>query len=261
MDSRNVAHRTYDGMHQFEAITFDFWNTLAREPEGYMIGARIVRLTEVLRLTGHIPDRRAVTDAVTAARDKHISSWAVGEQFLAPEALDYALEVLKIEVDADLRDELVDVFSLADIAENEGLALRTAPGIGPVLEKLSSSGVKIGIICDVGLTPSPSLRAFLESEGLLHHFTGWSFSDEVGHYKPSKEIFTHALETLDVSDPAAVAHVGDLRRTDVAGAIDFGMSAVRYRGLNDDPEHAGPEADAVIDHHDQLDAALKSIAR
>src|SRR4029434_2234803 len=84
----------------------------------------------------------------------------------------------------------------------------------------------------VGLTPSPTLRDRLTGFGLLRWFDGWSFSDETGWFKPAPAAFLPALEALDVSDPTAAAHVGDNRRTDVAGALALGMTAVRYTGLD-----------------------------
>jgi FMN phosphatase YigB (HAD superfamily) len=55
-----------------------------------------------------------------------------------------------------------------------------------------------------------------------------------------------------------MAHIGDLRRTDVGGARAVGWTAVRYRGLNDDApgDDDHPDASVVIDHHDELIEAL-----
>ena len=91
---------------------------------------------------------------------------------------------------------------------------------------------------------SPAARfcaSFLDREGLLAYFSGWAFSDEVGHYKPAPQIFEAALAALD-AEPAAAMHVGDLRRTDIAGAAALGMRTVRYRALHDDPEIDGGES-------------------
>ena len=51
---------------------------------------------------------------------------------------------------------------------------------------------------------------------------------------------------LEIDDFATVVHVGDLRRTDVAGARAMGMETVRFRGVFDDPG-PGDEADYVMD--------------
>ena len=60
--------------------------------------------------------------------------------------------------------------------------------------------MRIGIICDVGLTPSRTLRRYLDGHGLLEFFDHWSFSDEVGTFKPDPAIFRHALAGLGVDD-------------------------------------------------------------
>ena len=56
--------------------------------------------------------------------------------------------------------------------------------------------------------------------------------------------------------PGRVAHVGDIRRTDVAGAKAMGMVAVRYTGVSDDATQTEPEGDIVITRHADLPAAL-----
>jgi putative hydrolase of the HAD superfamily len=127
---------------------------------------------------------------------------------------------------------------------------------GAALEALTARGLRLGIICDVGFTGGELLRGLLEREGLLGHFSGWAFSDEVGPYKPSPQIFEAALAALD-AEPSAAMHVGDLRRTDVAGAAALGIKTARYRALHDDPgDAAGVEADFVIDSHLELVALV-----
>ena len=54
---------------------------------------------------------------------------------------------------------------------------------------------------------------------------------------------------------AEAVHVGDLKFTDVAGARSAGMRVVRFTGCADDLED-GPEADAVISSHAELEGAL-----
>ena len=130
------------------------------------------------------------------------------------------------------------------------------------LVALKERGLRLGIICDVGLTPSNVLRDYLAAHGVLDLFDHWSFSDEVGCYKPARAIFDHAMAGLGGIDPGRAAHVGDLRRTDIAGARAMGMTAVRYRGANDDPAGTGPEGETlpeghhVIDDHTELLAVL-----
>ena len=112
----------------------------------------------------------------------------------------------------------------------------------------------------MGLAPSTTLRRFLQGHGLLGYFDHWSFSDEVGTFKPDPVIFDHALDGLGGIDPSDAAHVGDLRRTDIAGAQGRGIFAVRYTGIYDDPGSPDDGTDAVegdtviADHALLLDA-------
>ncbi|MEA2477194.1 MAG: putative hydrolase of the superfamily, partial [Actinomycetota bacterium] len=73
---------------------------------------------------------------------------------------------------------------------------------------------------------------------------------EVGVPKPGNEIFAKALAGLGVRPPEAI-HVGDLKRTDIAGAHDIGMHAARFRGVHDDRSDFA-EAEICLDSHDQL---------
>lgn len=59
-----------------------------------------------------------------------------------------------------------------------------------------------------------------------------------------------------------VCDVGDLRRTDIAGASAIGMRTVRYRALHDDPAIDGAiEADFVLDSHRELPLLVDRIGR
>jgi putative hydrolase of the HAD superfamily len=95
----------------------------------------------------------------------------------------------------------------------------------------------------------------LDKHGVLASFDHWSFSDEVGCYKPDPRIFTHALDGLGVA-AERTAHVGDLRRTDVAGALAMGMTAVRYTGVFDDDSQPEPEGHHVVADHADLPRVL-----
>lgn len=160
---------------------------------------------------------------------------------------------LGYDVPSDVRDQLLATYDIPS-----DLDLRLTDGVDETLRELKDRGMRMGIICDVGMTPSIALRGFLERSGLLELFDHWSFSDEVGFYKPAREIFEHALAGLR-AEVAETAHVGDLKRTDVAGALAMGMTAIRYRGMFDDADSDGPEAHHVLDHHLKLPGLLQQI--
>jgi FMN phosphatase YigB (HAD superfamily) len=97
-----------------------------------------------------------------------------------------------------VRAALVEAFGRA----GEEAELHLAEGTEDCLRTLKGAGIKLGIICDVGFTSSTMLRDHLIRHGVLPLFDHWSFSDEVGAYKPAAAIFEHALDGLGI----VVAH-------------------------------------------------------
>ena len=231
------------------AITFDFWNTImfAVDPAGQW---RSDVWLELLAANGHVVERDAIGAAFQTAWKMHHRAWKQNVQHSGATFATAAVDALERDLAPALRTQLADAF----MHEGDGAQFMPCPGVAETLSGLVSRGVRIGIVCDVGITPSVGLRRLLEVHGLLHFFDGWSFSDEVGRYKPAPEIFEHALAYLD-STPAETAHIGDIRWTDIAGARAVGMTTVRYRGINDDLD-GDTEADHVIDHHDELLGSL-----
>ena len=236
-------------MATIRAVTFDYWNTIVRADADQ--GSYRVRAwrDEYLQI-GHDVDEETIRTAFRTVWDEHHSSWLRNEQYLVLRAGDAAVDLVARPVDA----------------RHEGEARRAVPhGRGggrlhPVRRRRPCSRGAAA----AGRRPGDHLRRRLHAlDGPAAHagrlrspgaLRGWSFSDDVGWYKPAREIFGHALGYLGVP-PDAVAHVGDLRRTDVAGARGMGMTAVRYRGANDD-DGPGPEGDHVLDDHAALMEAL-----
>lgn len=239
---------------RYDAVTFDYWNTIFRAPDVEATkGRRAEWVRAVLRRFELEVADVAVREAIDRVAHAAHENWVANRGYYAREAAAELLELLEIEAEAELLDAVITSFNGGD----EPPVVQPTPNIASTLRTLKDAGLRIGIVCDVGMTPSPLLRRNLEDHGLLDHFDHWSFSDEVGCFKPAPEIFEHALSGLGVDEPSRVAHVGDLRRTDVAGAQAMGITAVRYRGANDDPGQPGePEADHVIDDHADLPGLL-----
>lgn len=237
-----------------KAVTFDFWNTLLHADTAGFRDQRLTAWLGLLAGEGFELEGDVVRSAMHHAGGRFEASWKANQYYGASHAVDDMLAHLGLEVSSATHTEL-----LASIADPTHLPSLT-PNIGDALEGLRSRGVRIGIICDVGLTPSVTLRRFLSDHGLLGLFDHWAFSDEVGTFKPDPAIFHHALTGLGGVDPADAAHVGDLRRTDIAGAQGVGVFAVRYTGVYDDPGAVDEgthvvEGDAVVaDHADLLEA-------
>lgn len=236
-----------------EAITFDFWNTIARAPAGMMTEARR-RAVAAACAGGEVEVEEAfLLRSLEEVARSYERSWSSGEHFHPRTGAE--MLVRAIGVDGAVAEAVAEAFLTA----GRDAELELSPGIRPTLEDLAARGIRLGIVCDVGFTGGELLRGLLADAGLLDRFSGWAFSDEVGHYKPSPQIFEAALLPLRAS-PGAAMHVGDLRRTDIAGAAALGMRTARYRALHDDPGSAGEiEADFVLDSHLELPAVIDRI--
>lgn len=242
-----------------KVVTFDFWDTLIHRDSARSRDRRREAWVGVLGAEGIEVDPERLLAAMHHAAARFDAEWRENRYYGAAAAADDMLDQLGAKVGPGVRADLVAAIGDAD-PDPDDLPPPT-DHVAVALEGLRSRGIRIGIICDVGLTPSTTLRRYLELHGLLGYFDHWSFSDEVGTFKPDPAIFAHALEGLGGADPTDGAHVGDLRRTDVAGAQAVGMRAVRYRGAFDDPGHPDDgsdqvEGDVVIDDHADLVAAL-----
>jgi FMN phosphatase YigB (HAD superfamily) len=238
-----------------QAVTFDFWNTLMWEEPGSLREKRLEVWAGALRELGADVSPFQLESAHDAAHQTYVDSWIAGRQFRVEEAVELMLERLDGVRANDWREPLAEGFSEA----GRRAAVHPSDGVRTCLEALSDAGVRIGIVCDIGLTPSPVVRELLARHGLLRFFDGMSFSDEVGRYKPARAIFEHALAGLGVVEPGKAAHVGDRRRTDVEGAIAMGMTAVRYNGVYEDEAVRTPEAHFVTADLTEL-ASLLGVA-
>jgi putative hydrolase of the HAD superfamily len=234
-----------------EAVTFDYWNTLVVDDVAEVRDLRMAAWLGLLEGAGFAVERAALDAAHDSAWQAYLKAWKANEQFTAARTAEHCLDELGLTVPDDLRDRLVDEL----VRSAGGANLRLTEGVADVLRDVKAAGLRLGIVCDVGLTPSAALRGHLDRFGVLELFDAWSFSDEVGHYKPAAEIFAHAAAGLGHPGPTRTAHVGDLRRTDVAGARAAGWVSVRYAGVFDDHTDR-PDADHVIDHHSDLLAVL-----
>ena len=234
-------------MDNLDAVTFDYWNTLCYEDRGHLRGRRLDAWSGLLEEAGYATERDVLDKAFDRSWERFVARWTTGEHIAFAEAAEEIIEDLGYGVPPGVRTALIEAFGRAgDDAE-----LHLAPNVAATVRALKAAGLRLGIVCDVGMTPSTTLRKHLDRHGVLAAFDHWSFSDEVGCYKPDPAIFTHALSGLGVA-AERVAHVGDLRRTDVAGAIAMGMTAVRYTGVFDDDSQPEPEAHHVIGDHAEL---------
>ncbi|MGN6257998.1 MAG: HAD family hydrolase [Solirubrobacterales bacterium] len=226
------------------AVTFDFWNTIARVPSGAMTEARRRAVGAACAGVEFEVEPKLLAAALEEVGMRWERSWAEGVHLHPRDGGRMLVRTLGLE--EAVGEPVVEAF----LGAGREVDLELAPDIREALAALGERNVRLGIVCDVGFSGGALLRDLLDREGLLGHFSGWSFSDETGHYKPAPQAFEAALSSLGAR-PEAAMHVGDLRRTDVAGAAALGMRTVRYRGMHDDAE-SGVEADFVVDAHLEL---------
>ncbi len=226
-------------------VTFDCWNTLLYEADP-RIGQRrrVEALVRIARDAGAKADPRSAETALETAWIHHIGLWQRG---VATGAGDIAAWVLRqLAADAGAAPELTRAFAEASL----DVGILPLEGARSTLERLADDGVRRALVCDTGFSPARVVRRLLRRAGLLELLEVQVFSDEEGVPKPHRRMFEAALEPFGV-EPTDAVHVGDLRRTDIAGARELGMRTVRIRHRYDDPTDL-PEADAVADSHAHL---------
>lgn len=233
------------------AVTFDCWNTLLCEEDwGLAHRRRVEALAEAARKAGAAPNDAEIEEAFRLAWGRHMELWAEGVATGAGHVAGWAFEALGVATRQSALRALGHHF---EEASHSG-SVSALEGARETLLALDRLGIRMALICDTGLTPGRVVRRHLDRLGLLSPLSAQLFSDEVGVPKPDSRIFTAALDALGVAASDTV-HVGDLRRTDVAGARAMGMRSVRLRARYDDDTDL-PEADHVVDSHRELASLL-----
>jgi putative hydrolase of the HAD superfamily len=130
-----------------------------------------------------------------------------------------------------------------------------------VVQELSKK-YKLAIISDTGFSPGKVMSQMLDEIDFKKYFSAFSYSDETGVAKPHPKAFDTVLEYFDCL-PENALHIGDIERTDIEGAKNLGMYAIRYDGDPDSnlayPKTAATKADFVAtDWNEIIDFLDKS---
>lgn len=145
------------------------------------------------------------------------------------DALDYALEQFGIN-EPGLRDEIMALY----------LKLEPYPEAAAALEAVKARG-KLTAILSNG---SPAmLEAAVRHAGLEKLFNMVLSVEEVGIYKPSRRVYRHAMQKLQIQDAPSVCFVS-ANTWDAQGAAQFGFQVLRVNrfGLKDDRIPGRPAA-------------------
>ena len=228
-----------------EAITFDFWDTLAvddsDEAKRCALGlpskqeARINLFVQKVLANHPTVTARRAANAYQRANERFRRIWH--DEHHTPSVatrISYAYEELGLLPPPGRYARLMrEVDEL--IREIEVMEIRIPPDFTPgvhTIIPLLAEQYKLAIISDTIHTNGRGLRGLLAQQGLLQYFSQQLFSDEVGVSKPSTQIFRQAATLLDVP-PERIVHVGDRESNDVDGPLAIGMRTILYTGVVD----------------------------
>ncbi|MDH7516576.1 MAG: HAD family hydrolase [Bacteroidota bacterium] len=243
------------------AVTIDFWNTLVDvSNSGARRAYRHEALKRVFAAAGRTWDERAVDAALSRLSEEFDRVWFGERRTMdTSECLTHLWRYLGLDVRGDAHERAVEAFRLSVLHAMPALL----PGASETLRRLSRD-YRLAVVSDTALSPGTALRQVLARHGIASLFGAWSFSDETGVSKPHPKAYLAALDVLGCTPEEAV-HVGDIERTDIAGAKDLGMKAVLFRG---DPmvraNNPGPvvtRADAVVERWEDLPDVIARLGR
>lgn len=246
-----------------KAVTFDLWDTMIRDGSDEAKRAaqglrpkpaeRQHLVWQALNDLAPIAPEAVATaydEADTAFQEawqRDAVTWTVGER------LRRVLDGLERELPAETLAEVIKA--------HEEMALAVPPdsveGIADALAGLAL-GYRLAVVSDTLVSPAASLRRLLDLHGLKDFFTGFAFSDEVGHAKPHRAIFEAAAEQLGV-EPAEMLHIGSREDKDIAGAKALGMTAILFVGARDRGRES-TAADAVCERAADLPEVIDRLA-
>lgn len=246
-----------------KAITFDLWDTLiddeSDEPKRAAQGLRSKPderrhlVWEALNAVEPI-DMAAVELAYATAdaafrtvwHDQHIT-WEIADR-------------LRVVLNGLGRTLPNDVFATI-VKDHEEMEVHIPPdtiaGAGQALEDLAGR-YKLCIVSDTIVSPGRCLRDLLEIHGLKQYFSGFAFSDEVGHSKPHKSMFESAARQMGCEIPELI-HIGDRDHNDVKGPQALGMKAILFIAKRAHDKDT-TSAEAICDSHADLPAAIDRVA-
>ncbi len=245
------------------AVTFDLWDTIvdddSDEPKRSAKGLRSKRderrhlmwqtLNGLKETNLEMVDQAYnVADAAfnIVWKENHIN-WTIEQRMRV--ILNGLGRTLPVDVMAKLIDDTGRME--VDIPPN------AIDGIGAALADLATR-YKLCIVSDAIVTPGTGLRKILENHGLKSYFSGFAFSDEVGHSKPHRSMFDSAAEQLGV-DVTEIVHIGDRDHNDIKGPHAIGAKAVLFTATRADDRDI-TTADAICDHPRDLPAIIDKLA-
>ncbi len=227
------------------AISFDFWNTLyADGAENKRRELRKDYFAALLRNYREI-EPVEIEHAFSVGSKFFLDNWINHSRTpTAAERIRFMANSLDISVSEEHIHTTVDYFGQM-IFEVRPQEIPLVKEVIPLLNKK----YPLGIISDTGFISGQYIRKFLDRENLLNYFSSLVFSDESKHSKPHVSVFQKTCDKLGVQTKDLM-HIGDLERTDVAGANNSGCISVKFKGVQNDTSHNGHAKYVISDYRE-----------
>jgi putative hydrolase of the HAD superfamily len=215
------------GRSSVKAVTFDLWETLLLERNGWNLRRTNARCESLAQILNKFSVKISVEQLALAF--KKMASWLENAWETKNEVthLDQIRFIIKTASKGlvTVKEEWIDDLSSAYVSPLFEVAPYLNPDTPRVLKWLKDRNKLLGLICNTGLTPGYGLRMFLRREGIAKYFDLMLFSDEAGIRKPDPRIFHIVTQRLKVR-PYEVVHIGDNLKSDVWGAKNAGFKAI-----------------------------------
>jgi putative hydrolase of the HAD superfamily len=219
---------------EVKAISLDLWGTILddKHPPADTVAYSEQRqnfLRRELQRGGHDFSPEQMLGAYKRAWDYFDHLWEKQIAFGAAEGLREMLRSLNAGLPPESFQRVQHFFEEA---------IQHPPPLDGAIEAVQMLAPKypLALISDTAWTPGRVLRQIFGQYKILDCFRVLIFSGEVGLTKPHPQMFQLALNGLGVQ-PHECLHVGDLQRTDIAGAKAVGMHTAWIRR----PVYAGAE--------------------
>ncbi len=206
-----------------KVITIDFWNTLFDSVNGAERNKfrKAILINEIDKYDILIKADE-FNEVLSASWEYFNDVWLNQMRTPAPyETAEFIWKYLKLPYNEESINNISKKFGEAILDFSPNLI----DGVKEALQKLSLD-FKLGIISDTGFSTGVHLKQLMDRNSILQYFSAFSFSDETGVSKPHPKAYKTILETLNVL-PAEALHVGDIEQTDIKGAKELGMKAIR----------------------------------
>ncbi len=246
-----------------KAITFDLWDTIvdddSDEPKRAAQGLRTKKEERRHIVWSALNEVEAIDlETVNLAYDVADASFnIVWKELFINWTVEQRINAILNGLGRRLPEELFNrvVKETGDMEVN--IAPNAIEGVKEALADLANR-YKLCIVSDAIVTPGTGLRQILEDYDLKQYFSGFSFSDEVGHSKPHRSMFDSAASQVGVK-VEEMLHIGDRDHNDIKGPHALGMKAILFTATRDaDKGHT--TADAIVDSYAALPAAIDHLA-